>query len=55
MEGDWPTAIHPDTLNTIGVNNLGRIPKGAAYSAHPKVCPDSGKIYNIGLSKGRKT
>jgi all-trans-8'-apo-beta-carotenal 15,15'-oxygenase len=51
-EGGAPHAVDLESLATIGVDNLdfNRLP--LVYSAHPKVDPISGQIYNFGISIG---
>jgi all-trans-8'-apo-beta-carotenal 15,15'-oxygenase len=62
-EGGAPHALDLDDLATIGIDKLGcdspqetlreRVPFN--YSAHPKVDPISGHIYNFGISIGIQT
>eukprot|EP00331_Platyophrya_macrostoma_P027573 CAMPEP_0176443364 /NCGR_PEP_ID=MMETSP0127-20121128/22376_1 /TAXON_ID=938130 /ORGANISM="Platyophrya macrostoma, Strain WH" /LENGTH=470 /DNA_ID=CAMNT_0017828573 /DNA_START=1 /DNA_END=1414 /DNA_ORIENTATION=+ len=47
-EGGWPYAMDPKTLDSIGPDNLGKLVKMEMYSAHPKVDPDTGDIFNFG-------
>jgi all-trans-8'-apo-beta-carotenal 15,15'-oxygenase len=51
-EGGAPHALDLDTLATIGTDNLGVESNPLVYSAHPKVDPISGHIYNFGISIG---
>jgi len=39
-----------ETLETIGLDNLGGLDQGLAYSAHPKIDPNTGEIFNFGVS-----
>lgn len=47
-EGGWPFAMDPKTLDSIGPDNLGQLVAREMYSAHPKVDPDTGEIFNHG-------
>ncbi len=51
-EGGNPHALDLETLKTMGLDNLERLEPQASYSAHPKRDPDSGEIYNFGVSFG---
>jgi all-trans-8'-apo-beta-carotenal 15,15'-oxygenase len=51
-EGGAPHALDLDTLATLGADNLGSDLQPLVYSAHPKVDPVSGQIYNFGISIG---
>lgn len=51
-EGDHPYGLDLETLATTGLNNLGGLPPGQAYSAHPKVDYATGEIFNFGMSPG---
>ena len=51
-EGGQPYALDLNTLDTIGVDNLGGLKEGLTYSAHPKRDPNTGAIYNFGISLG---
>ena len=52
-EGELPTALKKSDLSTIGRTNGGALQKGDTFSAHPKVDPKTGLIYNVGLTHGR--
>ncbi len=54
-EGGCPHALDLDTLATIGTDDLGFVSFPFTYSAHPKVDPISGHIYNFGISIGAST
>ncbi|MBW4469694.1 MAG: carotenoid oxygenase family protein [Stenomitos rutilans HA7619-LM2] len=51
-EGGLPHALTLDTLDTLGLDDLGGL-DGATYSAHPKRDPKTGDIFNFGLSFGQ--
>jgi all-trans-8'-apo-beta-carotenal 15,15'-oxygenase len=51
-EGGMPHALDLDSLETIGTDNLEFNSVPLVYSAHPKVDPVSGHIYNFGISIG---
>jgi all-trans-8'-apo-beta-carotenal 15,15'-oxygenase len=53
-EGGAPHALDLDSLETIGTDNLDLNSTPLIYSAHPKVDPNSGDIYNFGVSIGAK-
>lgn len=44
-----PHALDPDTLETLGLDNLGILKKNQAFSAHPKLDPQTRDIYNFGV------
>src|SRR4051812_1066562 len=50
-EGGPPHALDPATLETQGVEDFGGALK--AFSAHPRVDPDSGELFNFGIDYGR--
>jgi len=52
-EGGPPYALDPATLQTLGVEDFGGEVK--AFSAHPKVDPESGEIFNFGIDYGAHT
>lgn len=52
-EGGPPYELDPDTLETRGVADFGGALK--AFSAHPKVDPASGELFNFGIDYGRRT
>ncbi|WP_310422737.1 carotenoid oxygenase family protein [Chamaesiphon sp. VAR_48_metabat_135_sub] len=54
-EGGIPHALDLDSLETIGTDSLGFNSVPLIYSAHPKVDPISGHIYNFGVSIGAQT
>jgi all-trans-8'-apo-beta-carotenal 15,15'-oxygenase len=51
-EGGAPHALDLESLETIGTDNLEFNSVPLVYSAHPKVDPISGNIYNFGISIG---
>lgn len=51
-EGGLPHALDPITLATLGPDRLGGLPRRGTYSAHPKRDPQTGAIYNFGVSYG---
>ncbi|WP_420752923.1 carotenoid oxygenase family protein [Rhodococcus sp. O3] len=49
-EGGKPHALDPATLDTLGVEDFGgRLKRLGAFSAHPKIDPHTGDLYNFGL------
>ena len=46
-EGDWPTEIDPETLDTIAETSFGVIKRG--FGAHPKVHRRTGALINQGF------
>ncbi len=54
-EGGAPHSLDLETLATIGTDNLGSDKVPFVYSAHPKIDPISGDIYNFGISIGAQT
>jgi all-trans-8'-apo-beta-carotenal 15,15'-oxygenase len=54
-EGGKPHALDLDTLETIGTDDLDCHLLPFVYSAHPKIDPISGQIYNFGISAGIQT
>jgi all-trans-8'-apo-beta-carotenal 15,15'-oxygenase len=52
-EGGPPFAIDPETLETLRVETFGGEVK--AFSAHPKVDPVTGEIFNFGIDYGART
>ncbi|NET60086.1 MAG: hypothetical protein F6K47_29245, partial [Symploca sp. SIO2E6] len=48
-EGGNPHALDLQTLETIGLDNLGALAPKQPYSAHPQQDPHSGEIYSIGV------
>ncbi|MFN6570558.1 carotenoid oxygenase family protein [Dendronalium sp. ChiSLP03b] len=51
-EASNPYALDLQTLETIGLDNLGALPKELPYSAHYKRDPHTGEIFNFGVSIG---
>ncbi len=51
-EGDNPHALDLQTLHTLGKDDLGALNNGLPYSAHPKIDPKCGSIFNFGISPG---
>jgi all-trans-8'-apo-beta-carotenal 15,15'-oxygenase len=52
-EGGPPMALDPGTLKTLGVETF--VGAVRAFSAHPKVDPDTGELFNFGIDYGAKT
>lgn len=52
-EGGPPTALDPTTLDTLGLDDFGGVLK--AFSAHPKIDPESGELFNFGIDYGART
>ena len=51
-EGGPPVALDPETLATFGIDDFSG--KVRAFSAHPKIDPISGEMFNFGIDYGRK-
>ncbi len=51
-EGAEPHRLDLETLETLGLDDLGQLRSGEGYSAHPRVDPVSGEIFNFGLAMG---
>jgi all-trans-8'-apo-beta-carotenal 15,15'-oxygenase len=49
-EGGAPVALDPRTLATIGLHDFGG--KVGAFSAHPKLDPITGELFNFGIDYG---
>lgn len=54
-EGGWPYSLDPQTLETKKKDDLGFLRLDETFSAHPKVCPKTGEIYNFGITPGKDT
>ncbi len=54
-EGSHPHALNLQTLETTGTDNLGWLKGNWPFSAHPKVDPQTGEIYNFGVAPGKKS
>ncbi|WP_017720107.1 carotenoid oxygenase family protein [Kamptonema formosum] len=52
-EGGHPHALDPHTLETLGLDSLGWLAPNWFYSAHPKQDPQTGEIYNFGVTPGK--
>ena len=52
-EGGPPFALDPATLATRGIETFGGAVK--AFSAHPKVDPETGELFNFGIDYGART
>lgn len=50
-EGGAPYRIDPQTLDTIGTDDLGAIPEGETFIAHAKQDPAKGELWNIGFRR----
>ena len=51
-EGGKPHALDLETLATLGTDNLADLGEKQPFSAHPKVDPVTGKIFNYGVGGG---
>ncbi len=47
-----PYTLDLQTLNTLGQDDLGDLKNNLPYSAHPKIDPKTGEIFNFGVSVG---
>jgi all-trans-8'-apo-beta-carotenal 15,15'-oxygenase len=55
-EGGHPWRLDPDTLETIGEHDFdGRLKGAHTFSAHPKVDPATGELFNFGVAYGPRT
>ena len=52
-EGGLPHALDLETLETYGLENLEGLESKLPYSAHPKRDPQTGEIFNFGVSYGK--
>jgi carotenoid cleavage dioxygenase-like enzyme len=52
-EGGKPHALDLQTLETWGEDDLGGLTAGLSYSAHDKCDPQTGEIFNFGISPGK--
>jgi carotenoid cleavage dioxygenase-like enzyme len=52
-EGGAPHQLDRQSLHTLGLDTLGSLTPTTPYSAHPKRDPQTGEIYNFGVSLGR--
>ena len=51
-EGGNPYVLDLLTLETKGTDNLSQLEASAPYSAHPKIDPKTGEIFNFGIAAG---
>jgi len=51
-EGGKPHALDLETLQTIGIDELSALTDKQPFSAHPKVDPVTGNIFNYGVGAG---
>lgn len=51
-EGGNPHALDLETLATTGIDSLSGLTEKQPFSAHPKIDPFSGKIFNYGVEGG---
>jgi len=51
-EGGEPHALDLNSLDTLGLDDLEGL-EGLPYSAHPKRDPETGEIFNFGVSPGK--
>ena len=55
-EGGHPWRLDPDTLATLGEEDFGGALKRAhTFSAHPKLDPSTGELFNFGVHYGPRT
>ena len=54
-EQGQPYALDLKSLETIGIENLGKLSNKLPYSAHPKSEPQTGELFNFGVEYGIKT
>ena len=52
-EGGLPHSLDLETLETHGLENLEGLENRLPYSAHPKRDPQTGEIFNFGISYGK--
>jgi all-trans-8'-apo-beta-carotenal 15,15'-oxygenase len=52
-EGGHPHALDLETLETQGLDDLNGLPPLLPFSAHPKCDPETGDVYNFGISFGK--
>ncbi len=51
-EAGPPHALDLDDLTTLGIDNLSALRDQQSFSAHPKIDPVTGKIFNYGVAAG---
>jgi len=53
-EAGRPYRLDPETLATLGEDDMGgALSADATYSAHPKIDPETGEMWNFGITYGR--
>lgn len=50
-----PHSLDLETLETLGLDDLGSLKPSQGYSAHPKQDPQTGEIFNFGIEAGPVT
>jgi all-trans-8'-apo-beta-carotenal 15,15'-oxygenase len=53
-EGGQPHRLDRETLATVGLDTVPGLGQNLPYSAHPKVDPATGEVYNFGVTYGAK-
>ncbi|MDR9404239.1 MAG: carotenoid oxygenase family protein [Halothece sp. Uz-M2-17] len=54
-EGGLPYALDPTNLKTWGMDQLEGLSANSPFSAHPKIDPATGEIYNFGVLPGKES
>jgi all-trans-8'-apo-beta-carotenal 15,15'-oxygenase len=55
-EGGRPWSLDPDSLDTLGEYDFdGELKSAYAFSAHPKLDPATGELFNFGIQYGPRT
>ena len=53
-EAGHPYSLDLHTLETWGIDNLSSLTSQEPFSAHPKIDPETGNIFNFGVTLGKK-